>query len=56
VAKKESNDGIDLRRKAALTCRPAVSANETERRWERGHPHVSWACGHDPRRTPSGAS
>jgi hypothetical protein len=26
VATKESDDGVDLRRKAALTCEPAVSA------------------------------
>jgi hypothetical protein len=36
VAKKESDDGVDLRRKAALTCEPVVSARETERRRERG--------------------
>jgi hypothetical protein len=27
-AKKESDDGVELRRKAALTCGPAVSATE----------------------------
>jgi hypothetical protein len=41
VANKEGDDGVDLRRKAALTCGPTVSTRETERRGGRGRSRAS---------------